>query len=48
MDFWSDEDHFLYSKNAQDGSTIFLILYVLAELVWKLRLKFVVNNLDHA
>ena len=47
-----DEDHYIFSKKAQDGSPIFLILYVddmlrsvrhvgeLADLVWQLQLKF--------
>ena len=56
----SDEDHCLFTKTAQDGSPIFLIIYVddmlisgrhageLAELVRQLRLKFAMKDLGPA
>ena len=54
--FKSDEDHCLFTKTAQDGSPIFLIIYVddmllssghaeeFTELVQKLRLKFAMKD----
>ena len=56
----SNEDRCLFTKIAQDGSPIFLIIYVdymllsgrhtreLTELVWKLRLKFAMKDLGLA
>ena len=56
----SDEDHYLFTKTVQDGSPIFLIIYVddmllsgrhageLTELVQKLRLKFALKDLGPA
>ena len=56
----SNEDHYLYNKDAPDGSPIFLILYVddilhsgrhsgeLAELRWQIRLKFAMKDLGPA
>ena len=53
----SDEDHYLFTKTTQDGSTIFHIIYVddmllsgrhtgeLTELVRKLQLKFAMKDL---
>ena len=53
----SDEDHCLFTKTTQDGSPVFLIIYVhdmllsgrhageLTELVRKLRLKFAMKDL---
>ena len=54
----SDEDHCVFTKSAQDGSPIFLIIYVedmllsnrlageLTELVRKLQLKFAMKDLS--
>ena len=54
----SDEDHYLFTKTARDGSPIFFIIYVdnisgrlaeeLAELVRQLRLKFAMKDLSPA
>ena len=56
----SDEDHWLFTKTTQDGSPVFLIIYVddmllsgrhageLSELVQKLRLKFAMKDLGPA
>ena len=56
----SDEDHCLFTKTAQDGSPVFLIIYVddmllsglhtgeLTELVRKLQLKFAMMDLGSA
>ena len=56
----SDEDHYLFTKTAQDGSPVFLIIYVddmllsgrhtgeLTELVRKLQLKFAMKDLGPA
>ena len=56
----SDEDHCLFTKIAQDGFPVFLIIYVddmllsgrhageLTELVRKLRLKFAMKDLGPA
>jgi ATP-binding cassette subfamily B (MDR/TAP) protein 1 len=57
---WSDEDHCFYSKDAPDGSPMFLILYVddmllsgryigeLAELRQQMLLKFTIKDLGPA
>ena len=56
----SDEDHCLFTNTTQDGSPIFLIIYVddmllsgrhageLTKLVWKLQLKFSMKDLGPA
>ena len=56
----SDEDHCLFTKTSQDGSPVFVIIYVddmllsgrhtgeLTELVRKLRLKFAMKDLGPA